>query len=98
MEVNFRAIKCAVALVYNIGHIHFVKRLLKARRCHFPVLDCAKMVLRHGGKLNVIFKSKLGINLVDKTCNALNLLGYLLASHVNVSVVLGKAANTHKSV
>ena len=56
------------------------------------------MVLRHGRKLNMILEPKLCIYLVDETDYTLYLLGNLLASHVNMRVVLGKATYTHESV
>jgi site-specific DNA-methyltransferase (adenine-specific) len=56
------------------------------------------MVLGHCGELNVILESKEIANLVDKSHYALHLIGYLILCHINVSIVLSEATNSHKSV
>ena len=98
MEVNLRTIECTVAFINNIVQPHFLQSVSQAVGSQLPILVRSHGILRSGRQLYEIFKAKKGINLIDQSCNVLDLLSNLLLSHKDMGVVLGKAAHTHQTM
>ena len=98
MEVELRTVEGTVALVDNISLADACDSVCERICCDLPVLLGADMILRHGGKLNLIRKTEKGINLVEKLCDPYNLVTDLLGSKENVSVILSEATDTEKTV
>ena len=98
VEVDLGTVEGTVALVYNVLKAELVKSFSQAVGCHFPIFLATHAVFGSGGKLNVIFESELGVNLVNKTNDALDLACDLIGGHKDMCIVLSEAAYTHKAV
>ena len=98
MEVNLRAVECAVALIDNIVKAKVLEGASKSICCDFPILITSHGILRTGGKLYMIFKSEKVVNFINEFCNAFNLLANLLLGHKDMGIILSKAAYTHQAM
>lgn len=98
VEVDFRTVERAVALVYRVRKTEFVERGDKSLRSRLPVLVAAHTVFGAGGKFDRILESEFSVDLVDKVNDSDDLVGDLLARHKDMCVVLRKATNAEKPV
>ena len=98
MEVDLRAIKCAVAFVDYIVKAKVIECAAETFGCYLPVLIASHAVFRTGGQLYVIFESEQFVNLVNQVCNALDFIFNLLRCHEDMGIVLVEAAYTHQAV
>src|SRR5699024_2772330 len=74
MEVDLRSVECAVPFIYNVGQADVVKGIAERVCRHLPVFIASHAVLRTGGELYMIFKSKQAVNLIDQFYNAFDLI------------------------
>ena len=98
MEVDLRAVECAVTLVDDIVKTKALQCILQAIGRSLPVLIGAHGILRAGGQLHEIVEAKLGVDLVNQMHNALDLVGNLVRAHKDVRIVLSEAADTEQTV
>ena len=98
MEVELRAVECAVALVDDILLAHLGDGFLECVLRKLPVGLVAHMVVGHGGKLYLIRQTEQRIDLVKELDNALYLVLHLIPSHEDVCIVLREAADTEQAV
>ena len=98
VEVEFRTVECAVALVYDILLAHLGDGFLEGVLGKLPVSLVAHMVVGHGGKLYLIGQSEERINLVKELDDSLNFVLHLIPGHEDMCVVLREAAYTEQAV
>ena len=98
MEIQLGAIESAVAGVYFIFLADAGDGICQGIRRNLPVLLCADMVIRHGGKLDLVGQTEHGVNLIKEAGNADDLILDLLLGQQDVRIILGKAANTEHPV
>ena len=70
MEIDFRSVERAVALVHQVIGAHFFQRFFQSVRGGFPVLVAAHAVFGTGGKFHVILEPEQRVHLVDQPHNA----------------------------
>ena len=89
MEVDFRAVECAVALVDFVVYAFVLERVLEGACGRFPNLVRADMLFRLGRKLDMeILESERLIQLERKLDNADYLGLYLVGRAEDMGVVL----------
>lgn len=98
VEVDLGAVEGAVALVDLVVHAQLLQSGAQALLGASPVLVRTHGVLGAGGKLNVVLKAKLLVHGVDEVDHAHDLVGQLIGTHKQVSVVLVKAAHAEQAV
>lgn len=98
VEVDLGAVEGAVALVDLIVHMQLLQSGAQALLGARPVLVGTHGVLGAGRKLNVVLKAKLLVHGVDEVDHAHDLVGQLVGTHKQVSVVLVKAAHAEQAV
>ena len=98
VEVDLRAVECAVPLIYHVGQSQLIEGASESLCCKFPVLVASHAVLRSRGELYMVLEAEQGIYLVDEACYILDLVADLLRGHEDVGVVLRKAAHAHQAV
>ena len=98
VEVDFRSVKCAVAFVDFVVLAQNIQCTFQCVGCRLPLLVGTHAVFRTCGKFQLVLESEHLVEFVYQTYNAFDFFLYLVRSHEDVSIVLSKATNTHKSV
>ncbi len=98
MEINFRPVKCPIALIDNIGQPQILQRILQTIRRHLPILIAPDGILWPCRQFHMVLKAEIGIHLIDQPYHSFDLVRYLCWCHKNMGIVLRAAADTHQTV
>ena len=98
VEVDFRSVKRAVALVDFVRLAILFQGMDQGVRRHFPLLVGTHRIFRPGGKLQAVLEPKHLVETVDEVHYAEDFALNLFRRHENVGVVLRKAADAHQTV
>ena len=98
MEVDLRAIECAVAFVDYIVKAKIIECAAETFGCYLPVLIASHAVFRTGGQLYVIFESEQLIYLIDQSYNTFDLVTDLFRHHEDMCIILCETAYTHQTM
>ena len=70
MEVDLRAIECAVTFVYSVFDMVFFQSVTQTVCCDFPIFIGTHAVFRSCGQFDMIFEAELFVNAIDQADNA----------------------------
>ena len=98
VEVQFRAVECAVAFVDDVRDVAFFDDIMQGLGSQFPDFVGAHGVFRTSGQFDVVFQAELFVCLIEEVHDAGDFFFHLARQHEDMGVVLSEAADAEQAV
>lgn len=97
LEVYFWSVECSITVVNFVLPSEFIKGTFELRFSQIPILDPAQVLLRPGGKFNLVLEPEYGIDIVNEVKNPNDLILNLIRHAEDMRIILLEPPNPRQS-